>query len=70
VVGRTGRDKQDREVVADGADLTDRGLGAFENATELLAAVTVLEDADARSIEIEERTLGLAQDCFRQCGGA
>jgi hypothetical protein len=69
-MGRAGGDEQDRVVVADGTDVADGGLGTFEDAAEFFAAMTVLENADARAIEIEECSLGLAEDCFWQCRGS
>ena len=69
VVRRTRGNEQDRIVVTDRADLADRGLGALEHAPELLAAMAVLEDPDAGAIEIEQRSLSLAQHGLGESGG-
>jgi hypothetical protein len=54
--------EQDRELVPDPADLAHEGLGPVEHAAEFRPAMRVLEDADPRTIEVEDGLLGAAQD--------
>ncbi len=70
VLGRARGHEQDGVALADAADLADRGLGAIQHAAELLAAMAMLEQPDARAIEIPDGLLRAAQDLLRKRGRA
>src|SRR5439155_23582670 len=69
VLRGTRGDEQDGIVVADATDIANGALGAIEHAPEFLAAVAVLEEADAASVEIPDRFLGAPQDFFGENRG-
>jgi len=56
-MGAAGRQVEDRELIADAADLADRRGRSIEHLAKRLAAVAVLEDADARAVEVPQRGL-------------
>ena len=64
------RHEQHGEVIPDAADVAYGALRAFEHAAEFFAAMTVLEDADPRAIEVPDRVLRFAQHRLRQHGRA
>ena len=57
VLRRARGHEQHGEVVTDAADRAYVGFRAIEHAAEFLAAMAVLEDADARLVEIPDRGL-------------